>query len=67
MRLHIGASKLRKVVTSLPKPEATKLLLTLFAGELTPRQAELIVTYPEETTVSGAYLTLPGSWDGLVR
>jgi hypothetical protein len=67
MRLHIGGSRLRKVLVSLPKPEAIKLLLTLFAGELSKRQAELIVTYPDETTVSGAYLTLPDSWDGLMR
>lgn len=67
MRLHIGGSRLRKVVMSLPTHEAQKLLLTLFAGELTPRQAELIVTYPDETTVSGAYLTLPESWGDLTR
>jgi hypothetical protein len=64
MKLHVGASRIRAIAKEAATRDAVAFLRLIWP-HLTPRQAELIATYPEETSVNGSYLKLPASWDVL--
>ena len=66
MKLHVGASRIRAIAKEAPTRDAVAFLRLIWP-HLTPRQAELIATYPDETSVSGGCLKLPASWGALER
>jgi hypothetical protein len=65
MRLHIGASRLRKTLKSLDPEDALPLMTRLFP-ELSHRRIQTLIANLDETTVSGPHLTMPKSWDALL-
>lgn len=66
MKLTVGASRIREIARTAPTPDAVAFLRLIWP-HLTPRQAELIATYPDETRVNGSQLILPASWSSLER
>jgi hypothetical protein len=66
VKLHVGASRIRNRVAAMAAHDAIEFLMNVWP-ELSPRQAEFIVTYLDEVTVNGAYLKIPESWKELAR
>lgn len=66
MKLHIGPGRIREIVKAAPKRDAVAFLRLIWP-HLSPRQAELIAEYPDETRVYGSQLVLPASWTALER